>query len=381
MGNNYKQCVHCVLDTNDDQSISFDSAGVCNYCRDYKKRYVDDAPSRAQLDQGLKEILDKLKQEKVGKKYDSIIGLSGGVDSSYLAYKAKHLGLNPLLVHFDNGWNSELAVQNIERIINYTGFDLYTYVVDWEEFRELQLAYIRSGVLDWEIPTDHGFFATLYNQAYKNKIKYLLTGHNHQTEAILPKSMRWSKMDVANIKDINKKFGTGRIKTFPLLGFFKYIYYQKICKIERINILEYIDYNKTEAKEIIIRELGWRDYGGKHYESIFTRFYQGYVLLKKFGFDKRKAHLSNLICSNQITRDEALEELKKDPYDPVQLEEDKEYVIKKLRISPQEFDSIMSSAPVSHLEFDSYEKGLYINHRRFMEFISPLTRTIKKIFR
>jgi N-acetyl sugar amidotransferase len=379
MTRDYQQCSHCILDTHDDPSIVFDKEGVCNYCNTYKHKYIDNAPTAEQNRQQLEKTLKEIKAAGKGKKYDSIMGLSGGVDSSYLAYKAKEWGLNPLIVHFDNGWNSELAVKNIEGIINKTGFDLYTYVVDWEEFRDLQLSYIKASVLDWEIPTDHGFFAMLFKQAGKHNIHHILTGHNHQTEAILPKTMRWSKMDTANIIDIHDKFGKIKLKTFPMMNFFEYIYLQKVKKINRVNLLEMIDYNKDQAKELIIREFGWRDYGGKHYESIFTRFYQGYVLKEKFGYDKRKAHLSNLICSGQITRQEALDEIAKPPYDAKQLKEDKEYVIKKLEWNEAEFENMMRTPPVSHLHYKSYETGLYRQHERFMKRIKPLTRIVKKL--
>lgn len=381
MHTNYTQCTHCILDTHDDPNIRFDEHGVCNYCRNYAKTYVQNKPSEAQLQQRLQNALEMIKAEGKGKKYDSIMGLSGGVDSSYLAFKAKELGLRPLIVHFDNGWNSELAIQNIESIINHTGFDLYTYVVNWEEFKDLQLSYIRAGVLDWEIPTDHGFFASLYKQAAKYGIKSVITGHNHQTEAIMPKSMRWSKMDVANILDIHKKFGHIPLKTFPTMNFFEYTGYQKIQKIKRVNLLEMMRYDKAEAKETISREFGWRDYGGKHYESIFTRFYQGYVLKEKFGFDKRKAHLSNLICSGQISRDEALRELALPAYDADQLAEDKEYVCKKLGLTAGEFEAIMRETPVPHDRFRSYETGLYRQHENFMESIRPFSRLVKKLLR
>jgi N-acetyl sugar amidotransferase len=377
----HQECTHCILDTHDDPNIKFDKNGVCNYCNSYHELYVKNAISPSDKEKLLTETLHKIKKAGQGKPFDSIMGLSGGVDSSYLALKAKEFGLRPLIVHFDNGWNTELAVKNIEGIINKTGFELFTYVVDWEEFRDLQIAYIKAGVLDWEIPTDHGFFATLYKQANKKGIKHILTGHNHQTEAIMPKPMRWSKMDVANIIDIHDQFGSTPLKTFPMMGFYEYTYYQKIKKYQRINLLEMVEYNKDEAKEIIKKEFGWRDYGGKHYESIFTRFYQGYVLKEKFGFDKRKAHLSNLVCSGQITRDEALAQFAKPAYDPAQLAEDKEYVLKKLGMSISEFDAIMRTPPRSHKEFESYETGLYLRHIKFMKAIQPATRILKKLFR
>lgn len=375
----YQQCTHCILDTNDDPDIKFDERGVCNYCNNYKRTYVDNALTPAQREKELRRTIAAIKEAGKGKKYDSIMGLSGGVDSSYLAFLAKQWGLRPLIVHFDNGWNSELAVQNIEGIMKKTGFDLYTYVVDWEEFRDLQLAYIKASVLDWEIPTDHGFIAMLHKQANKYGIQHILTGHNHQTEAILPKTMRWSKMDTANIIDIHKNFGTRKLRTFPMMNFFEYIYIQKMRKIARVNLLELVEYNKTEAKRVIQEQFGWRDYGGKHYESIFTRFYQGYVLKEKFGYDKRKAHLSNLICSGQITRQQALEEIARPAYPREQFLEDKEYVIKKLELTEQEFDRIMAEPPRPHLYYKSYETGLYRKHENFMKTIKPVTNLYKKI--
>jgi len=381
MNNNsqYRQCTNCILDTKDDPSITFDKDGVCNYCINYKDKYVKHALTDAEKSQKLKSLLSEIKEAAKGRKYDCIMGLSGGVDSSYLCLLAKQLGLNPLLVHFDNGWNSELAVKNIEGIIHKTGFDLFTYVVDWEEFKDLQLAYIKAGVLDWEIPTDHGFYACLYEQAYKHGIKYILTGHNYQTEAILPNTMRWSKMDVANIKDIYARYGTRKLKTFPLLGFFKFSWYGFITKLKRVNILELVHYNKDEAKEQIKKEFGWRDYGGKHYESIFTRFYQGYVLKEKFGFDKRKAHLSNLILSDQITRDEALTEIAKPSYDEQLLKDDFDYVAKKFDMSPEAFRKLLAQPNKSHLDYRSYETGLYVRHVKFMKAIKPFTVLIKKV--
>ena len=368
-------CNHCILNSKLDPKITFDENGICNYCIAYNDKYENVNLDSEYSEDKLNKLLSLVKNDGINKKYDCIMGLSGGVDSSYLAFKAKEWGLRPLLVHFDNGWNSELAVKNIENIVNKTGFDLYTYVVDWEEFRDLQLSYIKASVVDWEIPTDHGFFAMLHKTAYKNNIKYILTGHNYQTEFIMPKYMRWSKMDVANIKDIHKTFGKKKLETFPLLNFFEYTYYLKIKKMERLNCLEHIDYNKDEAKKIITDYFGWKDYGGKHYESIFTRFYQGYVLNEKFGIDKREAHLSNLICSKQITKDQALIEIEKPPYsDPKLLKEDKNFVIKKLGLTEMEFDLLIKEPAHSHLEFKSYETGLYPRHIDFMQKLSKIRR-------
>jgi N-acetyl sugar amidotransferase len=374
------QCVNCILSTADEDTISFDSNGVCNYCNSYIRNYGSVEPLESRQKK-LTVLVDRIKIESKGKKYDALLGLSGGVDSTYLAMMAKDLGLRVLLVHFDNGWNSELAVSNIEKVLNYTKFDLHTYVVNWDEFKDLQRSYILAGVIDWELPTDHGFYACLFETAKKFRIKHILTGHNYQTEAIMPKSMRWSKLDVANLLDIHKKFGHVKLKTMPLLSFWKYNYYKWILKTEFHNFLHYIDYNKEETKRNIIAILGWRDYGGKHYESIYTRFYQGYVLIKKYSKDKRKAHLSNLICSGQISRDEALVELAKPAYEEDVFKRDYQFFLKKMNFNENEFESIMNSKPVSHLEYKSYETGLYRKHEAIMIALKPFTRILKRILR
>lgn len=369
-----KQCTKCILDTSDDSRITFDDSGKCNYCLNFEKKYINNAPTAAENSTLLKECIEKIKASKGKGGYDSVMGLSGGVDSSYLALKAKEWGLNPLLVHFDNGWNSELAVQNIESIVKYTGFDLYTYVVDWEEYRDLQRSYILSGVIDWEVPTDHGFFAVLYKQAHKRKISNVLAGFNYQTEAILPNNMSWRKQDLANLEDIHEKYGTIPLKTYPKLGFFKYNYYLKMQNIEVSSPLNFIEYNPINAKEEIIDKMGWQDYGGKHFESIFTRFYQGYVLPKKYGVDKRKAHLSNLINMNIIDRDQALEELNSDFYPEALRVEDKEYFRKKLGFTEAEFEKILTQKGVPHTNFKSYTTGLYVKHERFMNTVNRILR-------
>jgi N-acetyl sugar amidotransferase len=368
-----KTCSHCILDTNDDPSLSFDANGVCYHCSSYEEKFVKNAWSDEAKWKKTQTFIQRIKEESAGNTYDCLIGVSGGIDSSYLVYLAKQYGLNPLLVHFDNGWNSELAVENITRMVNYSGFDLFTYVVDWEEFKSLQLAYIRASVIDWEIPTDHGFYTCLYQQAKRHKIKFILTGHNYQTEYILPKRMRWSKLDAANIKDIYKRFGDGKkLKSFPLWHFTKAIWNEKFHKLERINFLNYQNYTIDSAKQVIKDEMGWREYPAKHFENIFTRFYQGYVLPEKFKVNKRKAHLSNLICSGQITRERAIQ-LNKAPFyeSNEQLLQDIDFFKKKLGISDAEFDKIMKEPERSHLEFESYETGVYPRHEKIMNWLRP----------
>jgi len=357
LDNGYQQCSISVLDNVADPKITFDDKGICNYYYEYKKAEDETVFTGEEGHQKLNAIVAKIKEAGKEKKYDCITGVSGGVDSTYLALKAKKLGLNPLIVHFDNGWNSELAVKNIENIIGRLGFDLYTLVVDWQEFKDIQLAFIKASVVDIETITDHAIIATLYKLALENNIKYVLSGTNVVTEAILPSYWIYSKTDHINIQDIHKKFGTIPLKTYPF-------YNRKMKKlveiqgIESINLLNFMPYVKADVKKTITEELGWRDYGGKHYESIFTRFYQGYILPTKFSIDKRKAHLSNLIFSGQISKTDALNELKEPIYDASQLKMDKEFVLKKLGFTEEEFERIMKEPRREHTDFAT-EKSIY----------------------
>ncbi|MGZ3861860.1 MAG: N-acetyl sugar amidotransferase [Bacteroidia bacterium] len=348
-------CKQCVLSTEDDEYIYFNGEGICNYCIYYENLSME----LGDLTDRKIYIADKIREIKAkgrNKEYDCIVGISGGTDSSYLAYWAKQNGLKPLVVHFDNGWDSELAVKNIQNICEKLDYPLQTYVINWEEFRELQKAFLRAGVVDIEMLTDHAILATIYKIAHKYKIPYTLTGFNYATEAIMPRGWVHKKEDFRNIKDINKRYGKGKIKTFPHVDFAKKLWYKMVLNIESVRVLNYIDYNKESAKEIISRELSWRDYGGKHYESAFTKFYQAYILPRKFGIDKRKAHLATLINSKQITKEKALEELKAPLYSPEELDHEKEYVLKKLQLSNDEFEAIMNGPIRKHSEFKTEEK-------------------------
>jgi N-acetyl sugar amidotransferase len=348
----YQICTRCVMDTTD-PDIVFDENGVCNHCHEYEeKRKLVDLPLE-EKQKKLGAFVAQIKKDGEGKLYDCITGVSGGVDSTYAVYLLKQLGLRPLVVHLDNGWNSELAVQNIENIITRLGFDLYTKVLDWNEFKELQVAYLKASVLDLEALTDHAISATLYEQAAKNGIKYIMAGTNTVTEAILPVNWRYANKtnDAVNIKGINNLFRKKPLKDFPLLSFQKYTWYYKVKKIQWFSLLDYYDFDKAEAKELIQRELGWRDYGGKHYESIITRFYQGYILPNKFNIDKRKAHLSTLVVSGQISREEAVAELQKPIMEEGILKQDLEYVPKKLGLTAEEFEHIMQQPPKSHYDY------------------------------
>lgn len=364
-------CTRCVMDISDPE-ITFDEKGVCNHCRQFDLTYkpVLDRAASGEGPARLTEIVDSIKAEGAGKDYDCIIGISGGVDSTYVAWKVKELGLRPLAVHFDSGWNSELAVANIENLVKRLGFDLHTFVVDWEEMADLQLAFFKASLANCDIPTDHGFLAVLYHTAAKYNVRTFVSGGNLATESILPTAWGYNAGDRRHLRAVHRQFGTVPLKTYPTLSFFdRYFWFPAIKGFREVRILNYLDYNKDEAKELIKGELDWRDYGGKHYESIFTRFFQAYYLPQKFGFDKRKAHLSSLIVSGQMTREEALQELNKPTAPSDLLERDKEFVARKIGITPNEFDEILARPPRSYREFASNEwlfhlKNFLVRHIR-----------------
>jgi N-acetyl sugar amidotransferase len=352
-----------------DPNINFDEQGVCNYCREAEIQLPKYKYTFEQEKENLEALVKQIKSRQKGE-YDSILGLSGGVDSSYLAYLAWKHGLNPLCVHFDNGWNSETAVKNIRNIIDTTGFDLSTYVIDWPEFRDLQRAFVKAGVIDIEMLTDHAIFAALFRIRRANNIATVLSGTNYATEHGLPTAWRWPKTDLRNIKAIQKKYGAMKIKSFPTMSTFRY---RIICRFGfggvQIDLLNKVNYMKKEAMKTLSGAFDWEYYGGKHYESLFTKFYQAYILPTKFGVDKRKSHLSALLRNGEITRDEAVEELKKPPYDENELARDKKFVLKKLGFSETEFEEIMNQKPIPH--------DHYATDRKYMNFI---VKTGKSIF-
>jgi len=338
----YQSCTRCIMDTVADSSIAFDNEGVCQHCRRYddmfSTRVIRGEEGRSVLD----SLVAKIKNEGKDKDYDCIIGVSGGVDSTYVAYLVKQLGLRPLAVHLDNGWNSELAVKNIERVLNNLEIDLFTYVIDWEEFRDLQVAFLRASTPDGEIPSDHAIFAVLWKQAASRGIRYIISGMNFTTESIYVPDWAYGHSDWRYIKYVNRKYGSQKLRTFPHFSLYYLLYINLVHRIRTISILNYIDYNKEDAMRVLTEELGWQYYGGKHHESVYTRFYQGYVLPKKFGIDKRYGHLSDLINARQLAREDALEEIKQPPYPESQQADDLEYVSKKLGLRNGAFDEIMA---------------------------------------
>lgn len=337
-----KCCTRCVMDSEADPQIVFDENGLCHHCLRYEHLIETRVSKGEQAKVQLDALVNKIKKSGKNKEYDCIIGVSGGVDSTYVAYLTKELGLRPLAIHFDNGWNSELAVKNVENILKKLDIDLITYVIDWPEFRDLQLSFLKASVPDGEVPSDHAIQSVLWSFAEKYKIKYIISGMNFITESISVPHWSYGHSDWKYIKSVHKKFGTKKLKTYPHYSL-PYLMYVNLKGIRTVSILNYIDYNKENVMTLLKEKLGWQSYGGKHHESIYTRFYQGVVLPKKFNVDKRYGHFSDLINAKQISKKEALKELEQETYDVKLQEQDKEYVCKKLGLSLEEFEQIMNA--------------------------------------
>lgn len=372
---NVRVCSRCVMDTTATE-IFFDDNGVCNFCHHYDTNLVNEVFSNKDGEEKIDKLIAEIKERGKNSQYDCLIGISGGVDSSYVAYLVKKkYGLRVFAVHLDNGWNSELAVANVEQILKRLDIDLYTYVLDWKEFRDIQISFLKSGISNIEIPTDHAIWALLIKTAAKMKIPYIIAGNNVVTESIMPESWLYGSKDSKLIKAIHNQFGKVKMKTYPRLTTFDYVQYLLVRGIRWVPILNYIPYVKSDAKKILIDELAWRDYGGKHYESIFTRFFHAYYLPNKFGYDLRKSYLSALICSGQITKIEALEELKNRPAKEEMLVNDKEYVMKKLGLSEKEFEAIIQ-APNKTFKDYSNTDGLW---RRYSKIIRVARNYITRV--
>jgi N-acetyl sugar amidotransferase len=351
----YQRCMRCVMDTTDPE-ISFYGDGVCNHCRNFDRLIGTEWFPNEEGARRLDTMLARVKAEGEGKEYDSILGLSGGADSTYLALKMKDWGLRPLVVHVDAGWNSELAVANIERVVKHCGYDLHTHVVDWEEMRDLHLAFLRAGIPNQDVPQDHVFFASLYNFATKNGIRTIFSGGNLATEGIFPSSWHGSAMDVINLKAIHRKYGQRPLKTYSTISFFNYYFwYPFVKKMRTVRPLNYMPYVKADAIREMERSFGYKPYDRKHGESLFTKLFQNYYLPTKFGYDKRLPHYSSLIVSGQMTREDALAKLQEPLYEPRELEADIAYFCKKLRISRAEFDALVSGENRHHTDFPTWE--------------------------
>ncbi|MEP2705280.1 MAG: N-acetyl sugar amidotransferase [Roseibium sp.] len=361
----YQICRNCIMDTSDPWII-FDDQGVCNHCQNFKiniiPRWMPNHAGKAVLEKKANEI----RLKGAGQEYDCIIGVSGGIDSSYLLHVAKEImNLRPLAVHVDAGWNSEQAVRNIEKLTSKLDIDLFTYVVNWKEMRDLQLSYMKSSIANQDVPQDHVFFAKLYDFAIKNKIKYTLTGANFATESILPRSWGYNATDSKQLRAIHRMFGSVMLKSYVMSSIFKsYVYYPYILGIKVFSPLNFMPYDKDEAIDFLSSTYGWEYYGGKHFESRWTKFFQSYYLPKKFGYDKRRAHLSSLIVSGQRTREACLEEMQKPPYDELEVTSDLQFVAKKLRIGLDELEALIN---LPNKEYTDYP-----NNSAFEQFLRKI---------
>jgi len=340
----YQICTRCVMDTTD-PDIVFDENGVCNHCTNAIKllKLPPYGLPPKEKEAALNQLIENVKTAGKGKKYDCVIGLSGGVDSSYVAYLVKQWGLKPLGIHVDNAWNSVEGTKNIENICKILDIDIYTNVLDWEEFKDLQLAFLKASTPDSEVPTDNIICETLYRTANKYGIKYILSGCNISSESILPKAWSQGHQDKEYITSIYKQFGTKKKLSIPILSIYQIILYHRLKKIKWIDVLDYVHYDKEQAKKYLIQHLDWQDYGRKHGESVYTRIYQEYILPQKFGYDKRKMHYSSLIAADQLSRQEALEMLKQPLYvNQTDLENDIAYFCNKFEITREDFTKIMA---------------------------------------
>lgn len=364
-GKHCQACIRCIMDTLADPDLTVDAEGVCHHCRRHDELLSTRIIRGEQGRQALQALLAKIKAAGRGREYDCLIGVSGGVDSTYVAWLVKQYGLRPLAIHFDNGWNSELAIKNIERVLRNLDIDLYTYVVDWEEFRDLQLAFLKASTPDGEIPTDHAINALLWREASRRGIKYIISGLNFATESMSVTSWAYGHSDWRFIKDVHRRFGNVKLKTYPHFSLPYLFYVNFIRGVRVVAILNYLDYKKEDAKELLKSRLSWKDYGGKHHESIYTRFYQGYVLPRKFNVDKRYGHLSDLINAGQITRDEALAHMQQPPYPEDQQQQDLLYVSKKLGLTAEQFEMFMRT-PVKSFR----------NYRNWFEVVEFMRRTV-----
>lgn len=359
-------CKRCVMD-DINTDITFDEKGYCNYCtealKEKEKTWHNDEKGKKELE----EFISEMKEKNKDKKYDCVLGLSGGIDSCYTAYLLSQYHVRMLAVHIDGGWNTEVSVKNVEKLCEKLGIELHIIKINEQEMYDVQRAYFLSEVINQDIPQDHFFFANLYRFALKNKIKYFISGGNFSSESILPKSWGYNAMDGKNLKDIHKKNGLLKLKELKPLSFFEiYVKIPYIDRLKKIRPLNDIDYNKEEAIKELHDKIGFEYYGGKHCESTFTRLYQNYILPVKFGVNKSKAHYSSLIVAGQLTREEALEKLKENEYTNNQelLEQDINEFITKINITRREFDRIINDGKIrKHLEFKNSNKMMKVCYK------------------
>lgn len=375
---NFQVCTRCVMDTTDSK-IVFDENGVCDHCLDFEQNVKPSWHTDDRGDAELKDIIAKIKEDGKGRDFDCIIGMSGGADSSYLLHVAvKEYGLRPLVFHVDGGWNSQIAVNNINVMIEKLGLDLYTEVINWEEMKDFQLAYFKAGVANIDVPQDHAFVATLYNFAAKYNIKYILNGGNISTECVRnPLEWIYYGTDMAQIGDIRNKFGTNPMKTYPFSSVLRHkLYLRYIQKVQVVKPLNYFPYIKEQAMQVLANEYGWIPYPQKHFESRFTKFYEGYWLPKKFGFDTRKVQYSSLILTGQMTREQALEKLKAPAIADDDAKHDFEYIATKLDISVEELKKYFDQPNKTYKDYKN-QQSLFDFGAKVLKYIG-VERSIKR---
>ncbi len=378
MKREYQICTSCVMDTSDSR-ITFDNNGVCDHCNDFHQNVKPNWHTDQRGYDELKSVMKKIKDSGKGKEFDCLLGLSGGVDSSYMLHLAvKEFGLRPLVFHVDGGWNSELAVHNIQMLIDKLGLDLYTEVINWEEMKDFQLAFFKSGVPHIDIPQDHAFVATLYKFSDKYNIKYILNGGNISTECVRnPMEWLYYGTDMKHLNDIISRFCTKELKTYPFSSIFRHKFYLRYIRgVRVIRPLNYMPYIKAEALKLLEKEYGWKPYPQKHFESRFTKFYEGYWLPKRFGFDTRRVQYSSLILTEQMKREEAIEKMKIPAYDPETIEDEFNYIATKLSITPDELRSYFTMDKKFYWDYKNNE-SIFVMGAKFLKSIGA-ERSIKR---
>ncbi|MEP7377726.1 MAG: N-acetyl sugar amidotransferase [Chitinophagaceae bacterium] len=374
----YQVCTNCVMDTTD-AKIVFDENGMCDHCKDFYDNVLPNWQTDEKGKAILNKVVEKIKAEGKGKDFDCILGMSGGVDSSYLLHLAvKELGLRPLVFHVDGGWNSELAVHNIQVLVEKLGLDLYTEVINWEEMKDFQLAFFKSGVPHIDIPQDHAFIATLYNFADKYKIKYILNGGNISTECVRnPMDWLYYGTDMAQIRDITERFGTVKMETYPFSPILRHKFYLRYLKgVQVVKPLNYMPYIKDKAAKLLADDYNWKPYPQKHFESRFTKFYEGYWLPERFGFDTRKVQYSSLILTNQLSREEALEKLKKPSFNQATINDEFNYVASKLGITPETLKEYFSMEKKFYFDYNN-QVSIFKAGAKLLKYLG-LERSIKR---
>lgn len=374
----YQICTNCVMDTSD-SAITFDAKGVCDHCHSFAEHVLPNWDTGEKGKAELARIMEQIKKDGANRDFDCIMGMSGGADSSYMLHLAvKEFGLRPLVFHVDGGWNSQIAVNNIEVLIDKLGLDLFTEVINWEEMKDFQLAFFKAGIPSIDLPQDHAFVATLYNFADKHKIKYILNGGNYSTECVRnPLEFFYYGTDMSLIRDIRRRFSTNPMKTYPFSSILRHkVYLRYVRRIQVVKPLNYRPYIKADAMQFLKNEYGWEPYPQKHFESRFTKFYEGYWLPTKFGFDTRRVQFSSLILTEQMKREDAIEELKQPALDPEFARQEFEYVAKKLDISPEELQAYMDAPNKSYKDYKNQE-SMFLLGAKVMNWLG-LERAIKR---